>query len=463
MAKSRSRLIRRIIYVLVALVVIAFVVSRFLQPKTASQYLTAKVEAGDVAQTVALTGTTEPQTRYSLQFTKSGRVGELKVKVGDVVKSGDILATLENNEVQFQLEAQKAALRVAQANLAKALAKQRPEELKLNELKVNLAELDADNSSVSAQNLLNVNQNNIDSADIGIHTAQTNLDQASQQYNVALQTRTGVEAAQFNLEKTYQAYDQAQQNYEKAVADYQRQSDDLNNAMNKTALGLESAQEQFKIATATPREVDVAPIKAQVDQAWAAVHLAEYQLGQNQLKAPTDGLVTDVALDAGENVNLGQPLITLDSRFLEIKALVSEADVTKIKVGQNVTLDFDAFGAAKEFKGTIIQMNPSETIVQGVVYYEAKIQFDAMNEQVRPGMTANLTIQTSTQNNVLKVPARAVQYDGNQAYVQVLKTVNNKQEVEKRNVEVGSQGDEDVQITSGLQAEEEVVTFTKPN
>ena len=523
----RSRLIRRIAYVLVALVVLGFIVTRFLQPKQVSQYLTAKVESGEVTQSVALTGTTEPQTRYALQFTKGGRLGKLLVKVGDFVKTGDVLATLENNDVQFQVESQKAVLRIAQANLAKALVKQRPEELKLNQLKVDIAKLDVDNSSVSRENLLDIAKKNVNSADIALQMAQTSLQQAQQQSNYTWETvqmstwqqspfsvydsgyyygdlrsalpqsaqtsgqagmstvstpvstlstgssagslaggsylsnQNSISTADFNVQKAQQAYDQAKQSYDKAVADFKRQSDDTDNIVNKTQLGLQSAQEQYKIAVATPRDVDVAPIKAQLDQAWAGVNLAEYQLDQTQLRAPTDGLVTAVALNVGEKVNVVQPLITLDTKLLYIKALVSEADITKIKVGQNVSLNFDAFGATKEFNGKIDEVDPSETIVQGVVYYIVKVQFDAGSEAVRPGMTANLTIQTNSQSNVLKIPARAVQYENNKAIVQVLKIVNNKQEVEKRNVEIGLQGDEDVQITSGLKADEEVVTFTK--
>ncbi len=171
--------------------------------------------------------------------------------------------------------------------------------------------------------------------------------------------------------------------------------------------------------------------------------------------------MTDVASDVGETASLAQPFITLDSKYLYIKALVSEADIAKIQTGQDATLTFDAFGTAKEFKGNVYEVDPSETIVQGVVYYVVKVQFDASGEAVKPGMTANLTLQTNSKSGVLDVPARAVQYDGNQAYVQVLKTTDNKKEVEKRNVEIGLQGDENVEITSGLSEGEEIVTFTK--
>ncbi len=518
--KSRSRLIRRILYILVGLAIVGFVISRFMTPPPGPEYVTAKVESGDVSQTVAITGTTEPKTRYQLQFPKSGRIDGILVETGSVVSEGDLLATLENDDAEYQLESQKALLRIAQANLAKALAGQRPEDVKLSQLKIDLAQLDLNNSQTSQQHLLDIAKNNLNSAYLALQTAETSLKQAQDQYNYTYQTvqrstwaqpsypvydsgyyygdlrgslpqdsgqgtvdvggsmpgysyisqnsggdylanANSIATAQFNVQKAQQAYDQAYEAYEKAVKETERQSDDLENAVNKAQVGLQSAQQQYKSVVAKPREVDVAPLKAQVDQAWVGVNLAQYQLDQTQLKAPTEGIVTSISGDPGETTGIGQSFITLDSKYLHIKALVSEADIAKILPGQNVTLTFDSFGTDKEFTGTIYEVDPSETIVQGVVYYTVKVQFDAKGEPVKPGMTANLTIQTNQKAGVKKVPARAVQYDGNQAYVEVLKTVDQKQEVEKRNVETGLQGDDDIEIVSGLETGEEVVTFTK--
>ncbi len=524
--KSRSRLIRRILYLLVGLAIVGFVISRFMAPPPGPEYVTAKVESGDVSQTVAITGTTEPKTRYQLQFPKSGRIDQIMVETGSVVAEGDLLATLENDDAEYQLESQKALLRIAQANVAKALAGQRPEDVKLSQLKIDLAQLDLNNSRTSQQHLLDIAKNNLNSAHLALQTAETSLKQAQDQYNYTYQTvqrstwaqpsypvydsgyyygdlrgslpqdsgSTGgagqgtadmggsllgssyssqnsggdylsnannIATAQFNVQKAQQAYDQAYEAYEKAVKEIDRQSDDLENTVNKAQVGLQTAQEQYKSVVAKPRDVDVAPLKAQVDQAWVGVNLAQYQLDQTQLKAPTDGIVTSISGDEGETTGIGQPFITLDSKYLHIKALVSEADIAKILPGQNVTLTFDSFGTDKEFTGSIYEVDPSETIVQGVVYYTVKVQFDAKGEAVKPGMTANLTIQTNQKTAVNKVPARAVQYDGNQAYVEIIKTIDQKQEVEKRNVQTGLQGDDDIEIVSGLEPGEEVVTFTK--
>lgn len=525
-SKSTSRLIRRIIYVLVALVIIAFIISRMVGGQKGPEYTTAKVQTGDIQQTVELTGTTEPKNRYTLQFTKSGIIGSLPVTVGAVVKQGDVLAALKNDDVQFQLDAQKAGLHIAQANLAKAVAGKPSQQVQEGKLQVDLAKSSLNLANTSKQNFLASQQAAVNSAYIAQLSAKTALDQAQSQYNYTLdqvQTTTwdhpstpiydsgyyygdlraqqpqattsttgsmtgtssassssfassasvnpngnyvtnvnNIDNAQFTVQKAQEAYDSAQEAYNKAVADLKNQSDQLDNGVDKANIGLLTAQQEYNLTVAKPRDVDIAPLNAQVDQAWAGVNLAQYQLDQTQLKAPVDGVVTNVAQNVGETTSLAQPLITLDSQYLDIKALVSEADIAKIQVGQNVDLTFDAFGGDKSFKGNVYEVDPSETIVQGVVYYVVKVQFMANDTDVKPGMTANLTIQTNTKTGVVEVPAKAVQYDGNQAYVQVLTTdTNGKQTVQNQNVEIGLQGDENYEVTSGLKGGEDVVTFTK--
>jgi HlyD family secretion protein len=525
-SNSRSKIIRRIAYVLVGLVIVGFVVSRFVGQSKGPDYVTVKAQQGDVQQTVELTGTTEPKTRYTLQFTKSGVISQIFPQVGSFVKSGDVLAILQNGDVQDQLAAQKDALKIAQANLAKALAPQLSQNIQTGKLREDSAQLALDNANTASQNFSDSSQSAINSAQIALQTAQTNLSQAQENYNYAyqnIQTSTWshpsypvydsgyyygdlrsqmpqaassstssssassstaalaaaleassnptpgyttdvntIDTAQYAVQKAQQAYDQAQQAYDKVVADAKSQSDTLANGISQAQVSLQTAQQGYDLTVAKPRSVDVAPLQAMVDQATDAVSLAQYQLDQTMLKAPDDGVVSAVNGDPGDMASPGQPFITLDSKFLYIKALVSEADIAKVQLGQAVDLTFDAFGDDTHFKGAIAEVDPSETIVQGVVYYVVKVQFDSAGSNVKPGMTANLTIQTNTKSNVLEVPARAVQYDGGQAYVQVLAAdASGQQTAQRQNVTIGLQGDDNFEVLSGLQAGQDVVTFTK--
>lgn len=417
MASSNSfRVIRRVVYVLVVVGVVVFIGTRFFGQKKEPEYLTVKVERGTVTQTVTLNGTVQPDTRYRLQFQKPGKIFQILVKIGDFVQSGDVLAILESKDVHYQIEAQKAALRFAQSNLAKALAGPKNEEIDLQKLKINLTEIEA--------------------SALG-----------SVRYHVAAITRKAFDAPIMDLKKSMEL---------------ERQLEETEANMEKARLQVIFAEQQLNLLNAKPRNSDIAPLKAQIDQAWQNVKLAEYQLEQSKIIAPADGIITDIALNAGE-IAIGQPVITLDVNHFYMKVFVSEADVAKIQLGQNVNMTFDAFEQKGEFVGTVREIYPAETVVQGVVYYLAKINFDVGRIPVKAGMTANLTVRAREKKNVIFVPARAVEYEKNQPYVQVVVYENGSRQpkIDHRNIQIGVQGDENVEIINGVQEGEEVVTFIR--
>lgn len=511
MTVKKGRILRIILYIAIGLVIVGFIVSRFFTGTPAAEYVTAQVAKGTISQTVSVTGTTESQVRYQLQFPIMGTLDAVLVHEGDRVKLGDVIAKLEGGDLAIGLEAQTSALHIAQANLAKALSGPRDEEINLGKFKVDLAKQDFNSALQDQNSLISIARSNLESARIA-------LDQASQSYNAALQgvaflanndpagrqvsstssmfagstslststtglgsllqpindyfagqaqqqtlqTQHSMDEAQSALTQAQLALQQAQNNYQKAAADYNRQINDLNSTVNKAGIGVQSAQEQLNLTQAKPRNVDVAPLKAQVDQAWDAVHLAQYRVSQTELKAPADGVIAKINNNPGEVVSAAQAFVVMDSDGLKVKALVSEADIAKIQKNENVKMTFDALDISKEFTGTVLEVSPAETVVQGVIYYEVKILIQNSTEQIKPGMTANLTIQTNTKADVLMVPVRAIQYEDNQAYVQVLtKDSSGKDQLEKRNVTTGIQGDENVEIVSGLNEGDQVVTFTK--
>ncbi len=410
------RVTRRVIYVLVAVFAIVFIGTRFFGQKKEPEYLAAKVERGTVTQTVTLTGTVQPDTRYRLQFQKPGKIFQIAVKIGDFVKAGDVLAMLQNNDVYYQIEAQKAALRFAQSNLARALTGPKNEETDLQKLKINLAEVEA--------------------------SAAAN-------------------ARYYALTTARKAFDAPALDFKKSM-DIEHQLEDVETNVEKARLQVLTAEQQLNLLNSKPRNNDIAPLQAQVDQAWQNVKLAEYQLEQSKIIAPADGFITDIAFNAGE-IASGQPLITLDTNRFYIKVLVSEADVAKIQPGQTVNMTFDAFEQKGELIGNVREIYPAETAIQGVVYYLAKIDFDSGKLRVKAGMTANLVVRVAGKNNVFVVPARALQYEKNQPYVQVVVYENgsSQKKIERRNVQIGLQGDEKVEVVSGVQEGIEVITFMK--
>ncbi len=277
----------------------------------------------------------------------------------------------------------------------------------------------------------------------------TSLTMAVQTANTAELNRT---STQTQLQNAYQT---ALQNL--STADRARtskvQTADTNIELQRAALS--SAQAALALKQQSPRETDVAALRAQVASAKTSYDQAVAQLQDAQIVAPTDGIVSEFIPSVGEMVVSGQKAVSLavvDGQTIEV--LVPEADISKIKVAQTATMTLDAFGEDKIFKGAVVGEDPDQTKVQDAVYYKVQLSIDAGQEQVKPGMTANVTILTAEKKDVLYAPTRAIRETAGVKFIRVL--VNNK--AEDRTVEVGLRGDEGkTEILSGMKKEDVVI------
>ena len=222
---------------------------------------------------------------------------------------------------------------------------------------------------------------------------------------------------------------------------------------------LDIAKAQLDQVKAPPREVDLASQQATVSRLNAVVEDAQNQLEKAMMVAPIAGTITAIHYEVGEQVPTGSPFLNmLTSLQYEVEVDISEAVIAKIKLGDPVEMTFDAFGA-QNYSSAMCFIDPAETIISDVVYYTVKIQVAGTDRPIKPGMTANVDIRTATRNNVLFIPQRAVVSVGKINTVSVLKSKN---VVEERMVELGLRADIGlVEILSGLEQGEDVVTFVK--
>lgn len=134
---------------------------------------------------------------------------------------------------------------------------------------------------------------------------------------------------------------------------------------------------------------------------------------------------------------------------------VSEIDVYKLKTGQVVTITVDSI-PDKTFTGKVISVDRIGSVASNVTNYPVIVQFDTDNEQILPNMAATANIIVSTKSDVLIVPSAAIQTDGYETSVKVLK--NNTPETTL--VQVGQKSDTEVEIISGLNEGDVVITGT---
>jgi multidrug efflux pump subunit AcrA (membrane-fusion protein) len=152
----------------------------------------------------------------------------------------------------------------------------------------------------------------------------------------------------------------------------------------------------------------------------------------------------------GETVALGTRVARIaGSPDVRIEARVPESDIAKVAIGMKAKVTFDAFTSSEIFEAGVTEIEPSATIVQGVVSYVVRFDLAGGDERLREGMTANVDIVTARRENVLVVPFRALTKEGGKTFAEVRAADG---AFRRSEVTTGLEGDDGaVEIRSGLQ------------
>jgi HlyD family secretion protein len=158
--------------------------------------------------------------------------------------------------------------------------------------------------------------------------------------------------------------------------------------------------------------VDLA--SAQIDQAQAALRNAETSLSFTRILAPIAGTVATRSIDPGQTVAASFQTPTLfvlanDLTHMRVMADVDEANIGKLREGMAAEARVDAF-PANVYRGVVSQLRITPTTTNGVVTYATVIAVDNPARELRPGMTATLTVRTRHRSAVLAVPNAALRY-----------------------------------------------------
>lgn len=359
---------------LVALIVIfAFVHAS--QSKNNARYVTAKAQYADVNSVIQETGTVNPVDEVSVGTQVSGTISQLFVDYNTIVHKGEILAKLDPTSFQAAADQANATLDVAKAQAAAG-------------------------SSTIAQN-----------------AANTQNMQANEQQLVANAKKA---QAQETLSSITVSRDRAlmAQGY---ISQSQLDTDVA--AENSNVQALAAAEQQARGGTAqvtgANASVDVSQSQATAEQAQVAVAAAQaeqtnYNLSRTVITSPIDGIVVSRNVSVGQTVaaSLQTPtlfVIASSLKDMEVDVSVDEADVGQLRATQTAYITVPAYPNI-EFKGIVKQVRVNPTTVQNVVTYDAVVIVHDEQERLKPGMTANVTIDVVHRSNVLTVPLAALLY-----------------------------------------------------
>ena len=173
--------------------------------------------------------------------------------------------------------------------------------------------------------------------------------------------------------------------------------------------------------------------------------------GSDPITAPAAGVVTTLAVTAGERVTTGQVVAHLTNyQDLQTVVQVDELDISKIKKDQTVSLKVNAF-PEKAYTGKVTAIANEGTSTNGVSTFDVTVHFDK-SDNLKVGMSTEASILTASKDNALYVPVDAVHTLNNQKYVILASTSTDNQTsgTEQKTVKTGLANEDYVEITEGV-------------
>ena len=498
---------KKIFYGILLVILVFAGIKIFTPPDNSKNIITDTVKRLDLKATVLATGQVVSATDLDLSFQQSGIVRTLKVKVGDKVVAGQVLATLDQSNELAALTQARGTVAAARAKYEKILAGSSNEEIEL--AKVALANAKNDYERVKSQqktlvanaykNLLNSTPEATPVTPADNYTAPTisgsyNLDKegdifistystgGGEKFNLAgLLDGSGTvstTAAQpvgnsglyikFPTSSAITAWKISLPNL--AAADYITNLNAYHSALRteEQALGgaeamIDQRNAELALKQASARPADIEAAQADILGAQGTLEAAAANLEHTILRAPESGTITKIEIKLGELAQaLAKIMVLEDVNNLYLEANINEVNIKEIKIGAPIDLTFDALGPEIFLQGKVLEIEPSSSLVGGVVNY--KITGSVEGEvKLLPGMTANMTILASEKKNVLAVPARAVIIGHDGGKIIRLVTEREKKTYEEVPIQTGLEADGGlVEILSGaLQEGDEVVLAIK--
>ncbi|AKL93851.1 efflux transporter, RND family, MFP subunit [Clostridium aceticum] len=355
------------------------------------------LQKGAIAVTVPANGVLEEVEKQTIYTETNVKVVSVEVKEGDFVKAGQVLATLDSEDLGNQLEIKKKMLGME---------------------KIELAKLEGDQEEAVAEH-----RRRIERSFSLVEEAKASLERSKELYDHGAIPQ--------------QAYRDEERAYEDALRDYEEIKE------KRVSAEFDIQRMQKKIAIT---ELEIREIQEKMGKQ------------QNKIISHIDGVVTAVHLEAGSIANPANPSFVIsNTKDLRIEIKVSEYDIAKVALGQEVEIQTDAV-ADKTFRGVVEKIAPvarrestgqtTETVIA------VTIKVEETDDLLKPGFTVKTKIINQQQEDVLLVPFDTIMTEANGA-----KTVFVVEEdiLHRVEIQTGIESDFEIEIIEGLEVDQKIV------
>ncbi|MCX7708709.1 MAG: efflux RND transporter periplasmic adaptor subunit [Clostridia bacterium] len=354
---------------------------------------TLAVQKVDMAQSEAYAGKLKAAQEILISSKLSGKVAAVKYEIGDTVKKGDLLFSLDNNEIKAQQLQSQSSLGQAQANLSYTR-----------------------DFATSSQKL----------------EAKQKFESAKLQFNDAK-----------NLLDRYKTL------YESGAVS-KKQMEDVEMGFNNAKLNLDRANESLKILESSGAPQSVSLSEAQLGSAKAAVELSNLQLDNSEIKSPIDGVVSMKNIDAGEMISAGAPAFAVvDNSYMEAELEVPAKTALQVRKGDTVDVRINLL--ALEKKGEIFAISPAADAKSGL--YTVKIRLGNEHQTLKQGLIAEISFNLAKKSGVLTVPNQAILVEDGVEYV----FINEKGVARKKAIKTGISDEKFTEVLDSISEGAEIV------
>lgn len=418
--------------------------------------------ADSVLGRVSAAGNVALSSQHYVVLGASGTVNQVVVKVGAVVKAGDLLVALDTTDAERALRRAELAVATSKNSLAQLQEPSDPSEIAQAEAELLAAQINLEDvqTGPSAEEVAAARASvasfqaeyseatapisdaertqleaDLKKAQIAVQAAQRNYDK------VAWQNAAGMTSEAADLQDATVEYERAKAAYEVATepakqSQLQSVVSNLQDARQKladllaqpTAADIATAASQVASAQTNldnlkrgPTKLEVEAAQIQLEEALVDLEEAHANLALTKVYAPIDGTVMQVNAQVGQQLPSGEAVVLLaDTTKLELPVQVAEVDIDQVSIGQAAEVAISAL-SSRQFTGVVDRISPASDGESGVVNYQVVIRLTDDLSGVRPDMTAVATLVNATAGGGWLVPTDAIRNGPNGSIVLVVR------------------------------------------
>lgn len=407
---------------------------------------TEPVARGDLIAAVSATGALLPERQASLAFLIPGTVQEVRVKNGDVVRAGQVLARLETTDLALAVRQAEDALAIAELRRKQLLAGPTEDEIAVAKANVRAANAAAGDLQRGAgpeeAEIARLRYENTYEEFRKLNEQYNNLVDFAERYPQFAPSAEALDSLKQTQENAYYQAEIARLQWEQT-----KRADA--GALSVAYARIQQAKAQLDQLLAPLTDVQVQQADLSVAQAQLALAQARQRLARAELRAPFDGLVATVNVKAGEPIGSSVPaLVLLDTRRFLLEVTVNEVDVAQLAVGQPVSVSVDALPNLA-LGGSVERIAPTGTVQGGAVNYIVRVALAESEAPLRAGMSASVQVTVAEADDVVLAPNWAIRRDRQtgQAYLSI-QAGETLQEVP---IETGLRGESYTEVLSGVE------------